>query len=197
MGLTTIYKITNQFFRMLLFLVLCITLFSCNQSKETLNTDFEGWEIFGGADWNLNNGVLLGTVSDTVGFVMSKAQYKDFVLELDFKPDSRINSGIYIRCQNKEISFTDCYEINIWDLHPNQDFRTGSVVNRAPPLAFVETNDQWNTYKIHIKGDHIEAWINGVKTVDLTDDSLITGYIALQAMGTGEVSFRKVKIQAL
>ncbi len=170
---------------------------SCDQKEKMLNENFDGWQIFGGAEWKFNEGELIGTVKDSVGFVMTENKYTDFILELEFKPDSTINSGIYIRCQNKEISFTDCYEINIWDLHPNQDFRTGAIVNRATPLNYVETIGEWNTYKIQIKGDHLQAWINDIPTADLKDSSLAEGYIALQAMGTGEVRFRNVKFQSL
>lgn len=198
---TLFYMLKNKqhkpFFTILVIASIVFCLSSCGQTEKMLNNNFEGWQVFGGAEWKFHENELIGNVKDSVGFVMTENTYQDFILELEFKPDSTINSGIYIRCQNKEISFTDCYEINIWDLHPNQDFRTGSVVNRATPLEYVETIGQWNSYKIQIKDDHIEAWINGIKTVDLTDDSLITGYIALQAMGTGEVSFRNVKIQDL
>lgn len=178
-------------------LVSLMLTFSCTEKTDLFANEYEAWDTFGDADWTLENGELTGTVKDTVGFLMTKASYTDFILELEFKPDSTINSGIYIRCQNKEISFTDCYEINIWDLHPNQDNRTGSVVNRAKPLEIVETIDKWNSYKIKIEGNHVEAWINGIKTVDLQNDDLKEGYIALQAMGTGVVSFRNVKIETI
>ena len=177
--------------------LLLACLFSCNQSKGTLKSDFEGWEIFGAANWTIEEGILHGTVTDTVGFVMSKAAYADFLLTVEFRPDRSINSGIYLRCKNKEISFVDCYEFNIWDLHPNQEFRTGAVVNITPPLNYVETIDQWNTYEIELRENKLKAWINGIQTVELEDTTLNEGYIALQAMGTGEVSFRKLRIQDL
>ncbi len=170
---------------------------SCDQKEEMLKGNFGSWQILGGAEWRFDQNELIGTVKDSVGFVMTEDRYSDFILELEFKPDSSINSGIFIRCQNKEISFTDCYEINIWDLHTNQDFRTGAIVNRAIPLNYVETIGEWNTYKIQVQGDHLQAWINDVLTADLKDSSLAEGYIALQAMGTGEVRFRNVKIKEL
>jgi hypothetical protein len=170
---------------------------SCDQKEEMLKGNFDGWQILGGAEWRFDQNELIGIVKDSVGFVMTEDRYSDFILELEFKPDSTINSGIFIRCQNQEISFTDCYEINIWDLHTNQDFRTGAIVNRATPLNYVETIGEWNTYKIQIQGDHLQAWINDIPTADLKDSSLAEGYIALQAMGTGEVRFRNVKFQSL
>ncbi|MHA7128708.1 3-keto-disaccharide hydrolase [Algoriphagus namhaensis] len=177
-----------------LVLLLSLGFISCESKKGPLAGDFEGWEIYGGAAWSFEGEELVGVVSDSVGFVMSEMPYSDFRLEVEFKPDSSINSGIYLRCQNKEISFTDCYEFNIWDLHPNQDFRTGSVVNIAPPLQYVETIDQWNTYEIELSGTALKAWVKGVQTVDLQDLTLEQGFIALQAMGTGEIRFRNLNI---
>jgi hypothetical protein len=170
---------------------------SCNQKEETLKGNFDGWQILGDAEWRFDQMELIGTVKDSIGFVVTENRYSDFILELEFKPDRTINSGIYIRCQNQKLSVTECYEINIWDLHPNQDFRTGAIVNRAIPLNYVETIGEWNTYKIQIQGDHLQTWINDIPTADLKDNSLAEGYIALQAMGTGEIRFRNVKFQSL
>lgn len=191
-------KIYFEPFSTLLVLIstfLCLS--SCHQKTEMLDENFDGWEISGGAIWEFDQNELVGVVKDSAGFVITKDKYTDFILELEFKPDITINSGIFIRCQNKKLSFTECYEINIWDLHTNQEFRTGAIVNKAVPLNYVETTDKWNTYKIQIQGDHIQAWINNVLTADLKDKSLAEGYIALQAMGTGEVRFRNVKLQSL
>ncbi|MDN3203755.1 3-keto-disaccharide hydrolase [Algoriphagus sediminis] len=162
-----------------------------------LDNELSIWETYGDADWNLEEGVLSASVSDTVGFVMTKESFKNFELELEFWPDSTINSGIFVRCLNRELSFVDCYEINIWDAHPNQDFRTGSIVNRANPLNYVETIGKWNTYRIKVKDNRVEAWVNSIKTADLENMDLKEGFIALQAMGTGEVKFRNVKIEVL
>ena len=190
------YRFTS-FPTLLILLSVFLSFSSCQSNEEMLKENFEGWQLFGGAQWEFDQQELIGTVKDSVGFVMTENRYTDFILELEFKPDSSINSGIYIHCQNKEISFTDCYEINIWDLHPNQDYRTGAIVNRAKPINFVETIGKWNSYKIQIQGDHVQAWINDVLTADLKDSSLKEGYIALQAMGTGEVRFRHVKLKPL
>ncbi len=162
-----------------------------------LDSELSQWDTYGVADWNLEDGILSASVADSAGFVMTKDRFKDFELELDFWPDSTINSGIFIRCQNTELSFETCYEINIWDLHPNQKFRTGSIVNRAEPLDYVETIGKWNKYRIRVQNNRVEAWINEVKTADLKNSDLIEGYIGLQAMGTGEIKFRNVKLEAL
>lgn len=177
--------------------IFSLILSACNPSVDLFDENMSQWEEFGEAQWKMENGELSGSIEEGVGFFVTKEKFKDFELNVQFKPDSSINSGIYIRCQNKELSFEDCYEINIWDLHPNQDFRTGSVVNRAKPLAHVETIDEWNDYRIKIEGTKINAWVNGVMTVDLENQDLQEGYIAIQAMGEGNIAFRNFEIQVL
>ena len=184
----------------LVLLSISMFLFSCNE-KDKVEILFQengsDWFSEGDADWKFINNELVGSLEEGAGFVMTKNTYRDFVLELEFKPDSAINSGVFVRCKNKELSNIDCYEINIWDLHPDQTNRTGAVVTRAKPLEIVETLDKWNNYKIKNQSNHLEVWINGVKTADITDNDLVEGPIALQAAESGSISFRNIKIQNL
>lgn len=155
------------------------------------------WTTDGDAQWRFENNELIGSLNEGVGFLMTKASYDDFILELEFHPDSTINSGVYVRCKNREISAKDCYENNIWDLHPKQENRTGAIVGKFPPLKKLETLNKWNTYKIKNDKDHLQAWINDILVVDLKDQDLKTGPIALQAAVKGEIKFRKVSITKL
>lgn len=155
------------------------------------------YTVEGDARWHFENDELIGNSSGRSGFVMSKASYSDFILTLEFMPDSTINSGIFIRCKNRELSFEDCYEINIWDLHPKQEFRTGAVVSRFSPLQKIETLNQWNRYRIRNEKDHLQAWINDTLVVDLKDSDLKSGPIALQAAEHGTIRFRNVRLTEL
>ncbi len=187
------------------FVVLSCVLFIYGGNSRVLAQETEAlfeeasvdWFLSGDAQWKFASDVLVGTIQSGSGMVMTKRKYTDFVLNLEFKPDSTINSGIFIHCANKELSATDCYEINIWDLHPNQENRTGAIVGRLRPLAHVVTLNKWNSYEIKIQKDHIQVWINGVLTADLYDQNLKDGYIALQAAGSGEIRFRNVGIRNL
>ena len=184
--------------RLFLTIALMIFLFfSCHKSTVLFQENKSDWLKKGDASWNFSNNELIGKLNKGTGFIMTRKSYKDFVLELDFKPDSTINSGVFIRCKNFEINAADCYEINIWDLHPNQEFRTGAIVTKASPISLVETINKWNTYKIKIERDHLEVWVNGVLTADIRDKALSEGFIGLQAQGMGEIRFRNVKINVL
>ncbi len=170
---------------------------SCRNSQALFQENNINWKRTGDATWNFSDNELIGSVNKGAGFVITQQTYNDFVLELEFNPDSTINSGIFIRCKNENISPIDCYELNIWDLHPNQDYRTGAIVMKSVPLAIVETNNKWNIYKIKAEKDHIQVWINNILTADIEDNTCTDGYIGLQANGTGEIRFRNVKIKPL
>jgi hypothetical protein len=176
---------------------IALILFSCNQTSVLFLENSTDWDIHGDASWNFSDHELIGKITNGDGFVLTQQRYNDFVLEVEFNPDSTINSGVFIRCSQEEINPVDCYELNIWDLHPDQMNRTGAIVTMAPPLAFVETINKWNTYKIKAEKNHLQVWVNGILTVDTVDDKLSGGYIGLQAKGTGEVRFRNIKIQSL
>lgn len=174
-----------------------VLLFSCNRSQTLFQENFEDWDAYGDAKWDYIDNELVGEITDGAGFVITKQSYENFILECEFKPDSAINSGIFIRCKEKDINPSDCYELNIWDLHPDQNNRTGAIVTRVVPLAIVNTIDKWNTYKIKAEKHRIQVWINDTLTVDTIDEELSGGYIGLQAKGTGEIRFRNVEIEIL
>jgi hypothetical protein len=59
---------------------------------------------------------------------------------------------------------------------------TGSVGDSAAIQATVK-NGEWIDYKIVAKGNHLQQWINGLQTVDVTDNDpkgATEGIIALQ-----------------
>ncbi len=152
----------------------------------------DGWTETGDAMWGLNMGVLTG--QGGVGYIVSEDIYTDFVLEAEFFPDAVVNSGIFLRCPKDEQSATGCYEINIWDDHVNQDFRTGAIVTHGKPLAHINSVGKWNQYKIVSIADHISVWLNGVKTSDLHDTKTKEGFIAFQVNGEGVIKFRNIRI---
>lgn len=186
--------------RYTLFLIVSfILLQSCSTSKlkssnstAMFQSNAEDWFENGDVKWTIDNQVL--TASDGLGYAVTKRSYSNFILETEFMPDSKMNSGIFIRCPEVEFTATGCYEINIADDHPNQEFRTGSIVTHGKPLKHVNSANKWNTYRISAIDNHIEVWLNGIKTADLIDDKSSTGYIGLQVNGEGSIKFRNIRI---
>lgn len=179
-------------------LVSVLSMGSCSSGLQLFEENSSDWEQFGEAEWQFSDGELVGEVANgKAGFVMTDQSYDNFILELEFMPDQNINSGVYFRCGKKDINIEDCYELNIWDSNPNQDYRTGALVTKSNALEIVDTTDKWNTYKVKAEDGHIQAWVNGILTTDITDTSLSEGYIGLQALGSGKIKFRKISIKEL
>ncbi len=182
------------------FLLLIISLgfgTTCQESVPLFQADSQDWVMEGNAQWNFTKEALEGVASGTEGFVMTKNTYENFQLELEFYPDSTINSGVFVRCKMMALDASDCHEMNIWDLHPNQEFRTGAIVTKAIPRAQVNTLNKWNTYKIRCTDKQVNVWVNDTLTAAFEDGILGSGHIGLQAAGNGTIKFRNIAIQEL
>ena len=177
--------------------IILVLSYACQSPSPLFQENMDSWIMKGDANWTFANNELIGSIESGSGFVMTQQRFKDFELTLEFNPDSTINSGVFIRCKDYAISPVDCYEMNIWDLHPKQEYRTGAIVMKSTPLAKVETIGQWNTYEIKNKNNRMQVKINGILMADLHDEALPEGYIGLQAAGAGVIRFRNVKIKAL
>ena len=79
--------------------------------------------------------------------------------------------------------------------------KTLAHTHAAVIRRILKPND-WNDYVIRCEGPHIRLWLNGVLTVDYTEDDIsipLTGFIALQIHGGGkaEASYRDIRIEQL
>ncbi|MEX0316224.1 MAG: DUF1080 domain-containing protein [Allomuricauda sp.] len=157
----------------------------------------DAWFVDGDSKWKFANNELIGVADSTSGFVITHGRYSNFELSLEFQPDSTINSGVFVQCARPEMSAEDCHELNIWDLHPNQDFRTGSIVTKVKPYEIVETLNKWNTYRAVTENGNIKVYVNDVLTSSIDKDTLVEGHIGLQAMGNGSIKFRNIKLKEI
>jgi hypothetical protein len=154
-----------------------------------------GWTPSGDIEWQVEQGAIVATGKGE-GFLSTLNSYGDFHLKVEFWVDATTNSGIFIRCHDRDRIHPDtCYELNIWDHHPNQEARTGAIVFKAmPPLAQVETVDRWNTYEVLARGPHLEVRVNGEVTAQLHNADATAGFIALQHWEEGTVKFRSIEV---
>lgn len=131
------------------------------------------------------------------GFLVTDKSYRDFRLQVEFWASDDANSGVYMRCGNPMV-FTDkiCYEANIFDQRKDPSYGTGALVHHAKVSPMPKAGGKWNSYDITIRGTHIVVMLNGVKTVDINNDLLKEGQIALQ-YAQGAVKFRRVAIREL
>ena len=157
---------------------------------QTLN----GWNIKGGnASYEVKDGTIVGTsaLNTRNTFLCSDQTYGDFILELEYKVDPKLNSGIQIR-SNSIPSYRNGvvhgYQIEIdpsdraWSAGIYDEQRRDWLVNLADnPLAQKAfRQNEWNSYRIEAIGDTLKTWINGVEAAHLIDDMTASGFIGLQ-----------------
>jgi len=160
-------------------------------------SNLDGWTQIGERNWSLVEGTVQGT-NDKGGFLVSKDAYTDFEIRAEFWADENANSGIFLRCQDRnKVGADNAYEVNIFDKRPDPSYGTGAIVNvarvaqPAPRAA-----NRWNTYEISARGGRIVVVLNGKQTVDAHDGKYRSGPIALQSAG-GTIRFRKVEIRSM
>jgi hypothetical protein len=158
------------------------------------------WTEVGKANWEMKDGALAAdkiTEGKDPSYLVSKDSYKDFQIRAEFWADDDANSGIFIRCdQRDKIDAKICYEVNIFDKRPDPTYGTGAIVDVAKVDPMPKAGGKWNTYEITAQGPRLVVVLNGQKTVDVQDSKHASGPFALQ-YGSGVIKWRKVQIKPL
>ncbi len=186
-------------------LVLAIALFSFGTTKNK-NTPWihlidgntlNGWTILGGnASYKVKNGVIIGTtVANTPNtFLTTNNHYGDFILELDYKVNPSMNSGIQIRSNSLPAyrnGNVHGYQVEIdpslraWSGGIYDEQRRGwlNPLTDTPKAQKAFKQNEWNHFRIEAIGDTIKTWINKVPASYLIDDKTTSGFIGLQVHG--------------
>lgn len=182
-----------------------------------------GQIISGQAAYKVEDGVLVGTTVDgSPNTFLAIGPFKDFELEFEVKVDDELNSGVQVRSHIAKEGdpapegskngkpnppgrlFGPQCEIAIngtagdfydearrgtwWSILT----KTESVRSDAAKAAFKK--GEWNHYRIVVKGDHYQSFVNGVATADFTQPGDPEGHIGFQVhgikKGTGPYSVR-------
>ena len=145
----------------------------------------------GASHWEVVDDLLV-PCGDPAGYLTSKASYKDFVLDVDFRTGEDTNSGVFIRAPEGNGG----YEVQIWKAQP-QGYNTGSIVGTAKTDGEFKFNpDQWNHYEITAEGDHMVVVLNGKKTLDVHDAKFADGRIRLQYQKY-PIEFKNIKLKLI
>jgi hypothetical protein len=138
--------------------------------------------------WSLKDGILHGesTGGPKHHHGWTKSTYGDFELHAVIKMQGEgANSGVCIRLNPTDPDYAPGYQV---DMGPGywgclwEEKRAGMVQKFPEDLAdkLVHAND-WNHYYIRARGHRIEAWLNGVKTIDMVHpDGFSEGAIGFQ-----------------
>jgi hypothetical protein len=161
---------------------------------------FSGFHQIGGqAKYTIEDGQIVGeTVLGTPNsFMCTKQFYSDFILELEFKVDSQLNSGIQIRSNSfpeYDKGRVHGYQIEI---DPSSRAFTAGIFDEARRGWLYRLDDnpaarkafkpgEWNKFRIEAIGDTFKTWINDVPAAHLKDTMTRTGFIALQVHSVGK-----------
>jgi hypothetical protein len=132
------------------------------------------------------------------GMVRTEKEYKDFVLEVEWKALKADNwdSGIFFRCPDapKGQHWPKTYQANL------RKGLEGNVAELPDARSTGLTKPgEWNHFKLTVKGTKAELEINGKPAWKADGIQTPTGYIGLQAEipGGGQYLFRNVKIVEL
>lgn len=153
--------------------------------------------------WKLEaDGVLHGHTPGTDGhhYAYTEKSYGDFELHADVKLVGN-NSGICIRIAPKNFDIVPGYQVDMgqgyWGCLWDEGRHLKVVDFPAEEAAKLVKKEDWNHYYVRAQGHHIQAWLNGVKTLDVIDEpGLLSGPIGFQLChGKGnmtDASFRNV-----
>ncbi|MDB4459000.1 DUF1080 domain-containing protein [bacterium] len=181
------------------------------------NGSKDGWIQRGGkATYEIKGGTVIGRTAPNTpnSFLCTERHYANFILELDYKVDPKMNSGVQIRSHSlKEYRNGQVHGYQV-EIDPSDRAWSGGIYdegrrgwlnnlkeNKPAQQAFKQ--NEWNHYRIEANGPRIRTWINGVPAADLDDAVTPSGFIALQVHGIGkrtdemEIQWKNIKIKDL
>ncbi|MGE5151489.1 MAG: DUF1080 domain-containing protein [Rhodospirillaceae bacterium] len=133
---------------------------------------WRGWEAKDlPQGWHVHDGVLSkdGNVDDLV----TREQFGNFELELEWKIGKAGNSGIFYRgTREYDHIYWSAPEYQLLDDANAPDGRNrltsaaAAYALYAAPAGIVKPFGQWNSTRIVVNGAHVEHWLNGQKVVD-------------------------------
>jgi len=189
-------------------IILLFVLSVSAQKKSLFNGEnLDGWTIYGTEKWYVEDGLLVceSGPDKGYGYLSTNDNYKNYVLELEFKQEADGNSGVFIR------STVEGTTVSGWQVEiapPGK--HTGGVyesygrnwlIKPDPKKDKALKMGEWNRMKIKVDGDNLTSWLNGTKMISLKDEIIGAGEgaVLLQIHDGGgiKVKWRNIKIQNL
>ena len=139
----------------------------------------EGWLVRAWSDisnlgpknarWIVENGTLSGGGARG-SWLISEKEYSDFELHFEFKLGPQGNSGCALRTPIAGDPAFDGLELQMADLRYNLNALpselTGGLYRALAPKKQVYRPEEWNSYKILLKGPKIRVSLNGINILD-------------------------------
>jgi Domain of Unknown Function (DUF1080) len=172
--------------------------------------------------WHMAQGTL--AKDKPVADIVSKDEFGDFELELEWKIGEAGNSGIFYRgTEEYDHIYWSAPEYQLLDDIKGADNKTrltcaGAAYALYPsPAGHLKPVGDWNATRIVARGAHVEHWLNGFKLVEYELGSADweakvkaskfndwphygrakRGHIALQGDHEGSLAFRNIRVREL
>ncbi len=158
--------------------------------------DFTGWsKIAGEAEYVIKDGVIIGTSKSGTPntFLATNKNYGDFILELDYKIEDGLNSGVQFRSQSKKEYKNGRVHGYQFEFDPSARAWSGGIYDEArrgwlftmeknPAAKSAYTTSAWNHIRIEAIGSTVRTWLNGIPCASILDNlpEAASGLIALQ-----------------
>lgn len=186
-----------------------------------------GWRGIGKSEfpakgWVVEDGVLKHVRKGGGGDIVTSEDYESFELTWEWKIGQAGNSGVKYNLPDPEQNIGCEYQIIDDEKHPDglrggKSHQTAGLYDLIAP-ADRKTNavGDWNSSRLIVKGNHVEHWLNGVKTVEFEFGSealkaLVAKSKYKKVPGFGEkkkspillqdhedeISFRSIKLRVL
>jgi hypothetical protein len=178
--------------------------------------DFTGWKVAteNSATWTVENGLFQAVGKRSHLFYVGEHLndgFKNFEIEVQVKTFKLANSGIYFHTQYQESGWpSKGIEIQVNNSHLGEgDYmeykRMASLYGVRNIYKSVAKDDEWMTVKARVESDHVQIWVNGIKTVDYVQPErtfrvpkLAKGTFALQGHDAlSKMQYKSFKVKRL
>ncbi|MEI8274116.1 MAG: DUF1080 domain-containing protein [Paludibacter sp.] len=150
-------------------------------------------KLNGTAEYVVKDGAIIGTskLNTPNTFLATEKMYGDFILELEYKVDEGLNSGIQFRSHSlKEYNDGRVHGYQ-YEIDPSRRAWSGGIYDEArrgwlypltinPSAKTAYKAGEWNKVRIEAIGMSIRTWLNGIPCANLLDNMTASGFIALQ-----------------
>ncbi|MEJ2009663.1 MAG: DUF1080 domain-containing protein [Acidobacteriota bacterium] len=164
--------------------------------------NLDGWQPYGTEKWVADHGTILGkSTSGKYGYLLTKKEYRNFAIRLQFNCTSEGNSGLFFHSQITGENPKWGPDIVGLQAEIDPARHTGGIYESggrgwlALPTAegekAIKPVGQWNTMEVQVEGKQIVTHLNGVEIVNYTyaPARYTDGHIGLQ-IHTGEHGFQ-------